>query len=146
MPQGLYNRSKVYVSTRAGQCPRDFLNLCALFFPGWMRDATVDKLGTGEIWPRFQFALGGSVLKLGSQHPSPNAKTLCNLEPQKNLARNHHITVMPKVLVLKAQGCHVMCKILFFVQVLFGVVLPHLPVEIVRAILFQSILVNLSQF
>ena len=43
----------------------------------------------------------------GSQHPSPNVKTLCNFElqiwPEMITSRD-----MPKVLVLKAQGCHVM--------------------------------------
>ena len=46
----------------------------------------------------------GSVL--GSQHPSPNVKTLCKFEPQiwPEIITTH---VMPKVLVLKVRGRHV---------------------------------------
>ena len=40
-------------------------------------------------------------------HPSPDVKTLCNFEPQVWLEFSHH--VMPTVLSLKTQGCHVMC-------------------------------------
>ena len=43
---------------------------------------------------------------LGSQHPSPDVKTLCNFEPQiwPEIITSSE---MPKVLVLKAQGRHV---------------------------------------
>ena len=43
---------------------------------------------------------------MGSQHRSPDVKTLCNFELRIWPELSHHM--MPKVLVLKAQGRHVM--------------------------------------
>ena len=65
---------------------------------------------------RDDFLWGKALLKdfrnpqeiiMGSQHPSPHVKPLCNFEPQKKKQKSSH-RVMPKVLVLKAQGRHVM--------------------------------------
>ena len=48
----------------------------------------------------------GNARKEGSQHPSPNVKTSATLSQTFGQKLSHH--VLPKVLVLKAQGRHVM--------------------------------------
>ena len=49
---------------------------------------------------------------LGGQHPSPNVKPSATSRPKSGQKSSHH--EMPKVLVLKAQGRHVMCHMLVF--------------------------------
>ena len=56
---------------------------------------------------------------LGSHHPSPNVKTICNISLKFGQKLSHH--VMPKVLVLKALERHVMSYFgAFFGQNLAG--------------------------
>ena len=50
----------------------------------------------------------GFMQNFGSQHPSPNVKTLCNSTSSRKFGQRISNHVMPKVLVLKAQGRHVM--------------------------------------
>ena len=73
---------------KAGKCPKVCFLECL-----WAPGSECHKERTKECF-------------LGSQHPSPNVKTFCKLEPQIWLEKlSHH--VMPKVLVLKVRGRHV---------------------------------------
>ena len=69
----------------------------------WAKSSKIDLLR----WALMMGPRSGpeNAAEMGSQHPSPNVKNLCNFE--KKLS--HH--VMPKVLVLKAPRCHVQKKI-----------------------------------
>ena len=62
------------------------------------------KINTSKRFRVSQSQLLGT--RMGSQHPSPIVKTLCNFEPQMGLK---HVTSRDaKMLVFKAAGHHVM--------------------------------------
>ena len=69
-----------------------------------------------------RFWKGNFCWVMGSQHPSPNVKTLCHFKPNFGLKLSHH--VMPKMLVLKAQRRHV-CNHFIVFSTCFGRKISH---------------------